>query len=416
MTALTTPIDDLDLTYAAELGDALFPLLDTLREADPIHWHEKSRCWVVTRHEDLAEALSGRMPLSNVRQAAGAYSAIPPQEWPTRLPNLIRYARHHITNIDPPDHTRMRKLLMRAFGKPVVEGIRPYARGIVAQLMQELHDKPEVEFGHDIALRLPGNVILKLLGLSDALYGNMRGWANDVMMGLGMPNPRPEWVEGADRAFAEMTEHFLEQIRDRRQNPRGADDFISTLIAARDGEDVLNDEEIVATLQVVLVAGHDTTVNSMTLGVAALARHPDAWRYMAEHPENMADAIMELMRYSSMSTSQNRRVAEDFEWHGKKLKKDDIVILMYVAGNRDPRVYDNPAALDLTRKNDRSLTFAPGLHHCIGHLLAKMQMSEFFSALTQQFAGAEILDNDLQFSPIISFRSVPSLHMRFFPR
>ncbi|MFA5632777.1 MAG: hypothetical protein WC997_14810 [Porticoccaceae bacterium] len=132
MTVVTTPIDDLDLTYAAELGDALFPLLDTLRETDPIHWHEKSRCWVVTRHEDLAEALSGRMPLSNVRQAAGAYSAIPPQEWPARLPNLIRYARHHITNIDPPDHTRMRKLLMRAFGKPVVEGIRPYARDIVA--------------------------------------------------------------------------------------------------------------------------------------------------------------------------------------------------------------------------------------------------------------------------------------------
>ena len=415
MTALTN-IDNLDLTFAAELGDDLFPLLDDLRETDPIHWHEKSHCWVVTRHEDLVEALSGRLPLSNVRQAAGAYSAIPPQEWPTRLPNLIRYARHHITNIDPPDHTRMRKLLMRAFGKPVVEGIRPYARDIITQLMQQLRDRPEVEFGHDIALRLPGNVILKLLGLSDELYAKMRDWANDVMMGLGMPNPQPEWVEGADRAFAEMTEYFLEQIRDRRLHSRGAKDFISSLIDARDGEDVLSDEEIVATLQVVLVAGHDTTVNSMTLGVAALARHPDAWQYMAEHPENMGDAIMELMRYSSMSTSQNRRVAEDFEWHGKKLKKDDMVILMYVAGNRDPRVYDYPEVLDLTRKNDRSLTFAPGLHHCIGHLLAKMQMGEFFTALTQEFEGAEILDDDLHFTPILSFRSVPTLHMRFFPR
>jgi cytochrome P450 len=408
--------EELDLTYAAEMGDAIFPILDELRERDPIHWHEKSQCWVVTRHDDILDALSGNLPLSNVRQAAGAYSVIPPQEWPERLPNLVQYAPHHITNIDPPEHTRLRKLLMKAFGKVVVEGMRPFANGIVEELMADLHRKPEVEFTNDVALRLPGKVILKLSGLPDELYDKMREWAHDVMVGLGTPKPQPEWVVGANNAFAEMTEHFLVQIRARRENPLGSTDFISALITARDGDDALTDEEIVATLQVVLVAGHDTTVNSMTLGVAALADHPDAWQYMREHPENIMNSTLELMRYSSMSTSQNRRVSQDFEWRGKHLKENDIVYLMYGTGNRDPRVFPDPTRLDLTRGTDRLLTFAPGLHHCIGHLLAKMQLTEFFGRLVQEFDGVEVLDDKVPFTPIITFRSVPSLHVRFKPR
>jgi pimeloyl-[acyl-carrier protein] synthase len=407
---------EIDLTHAGEMGDRLFPLLDRLRETDPIHWNETARCWVVTRHQDIVDALAGRVPMSNVRQATASYAVIPPAEWPQRLPNLVKYAPHHITNVDPPQHTRLRTLLSRAFVRPVVENLRPFAQTTVAGLMAVLADGRPVEFNHDVALALPGNVILKLLGFGDALYGRLRVWANDVMVGLGTAHPQAEWVEAADRAFAEMTEHFLAQIADRRRSPRGPEDFISALIAAKDGKDALSDEEIVAVLQVALVAGHDTTVNSMTLGVAALARHPDAWRYMREHPHQIMESVLELMRFSSMSTAQNRVVAADFDWHGKRLRKGDTVFLMLGAGNRDPLVYTNPEVLDLRRRNDMSLMFAPGLHHCIGHLLAKMQLTEFFGALTEHFDGAEILDAEVRFSPVLAFRSIPSLHMRFLPR
>jgi pimeloyl-[acyl-carrier protein] synthase len=178
----------------------------------------------------------------------------------------------------------------------------------------------------------------------------------------------------------------------------------------------LTDEEIISVLQVALVAGHDTTNNSMTLGVAALAKHPDSWRYFREHPEQGLNSVLELMRYTAMAAAQSRVAAADFEWAGRQIRKGEVVFLMQAAGNRDPRVYDAPEKLDLSRNNDASLTFAPGLHHCIGHLLAKMQLTEFFSALTENFDGAEILDAEVIFSPILVFRSIPSLHMRFHAR
>ena len=128
-------VPEFDLTYAGGLGDRLFPVLNALRESDPIHWGEKSKCWIVTRHEDIADALQGKVPVSNLRLAQASISVIPQEEWGQRLPNLMRYAPYQVTNMDPPVHTRMRLLLTKAFGRPVVESIRPYARKTVAELM-----------------------------------------------------------------------------------------------------------------------------------------------------------------------------------------------------------------------------------------------------------------------------------------
>jgi len=409
----TMKTDDIDLTEAGALGDRLFVELNKLRESDPIHWHEAAQCWVITRHQDIVDAFSGRLPMSNVRQAAAFYAVIPPEQWATRLPNLVKYSPHHITNIDAPRHTLLRKLLGKAFGKPVVERLRPFARAKVAQLMELIETRGEVEFNGDIGFALPGAVILKLLDMPEELSPRLRVWARDVMVGLGNPHPKAEWVEAADRAFAEMTEHFTDRVADRRRNPQGFDDFISALVLAKEGEASLTDEEIIAVLQVALVAGHDTTNNSMTLGVAALAKHPDSWRYFREHPERSLDSVLEIMRYTAMSAAQPRVAAADFDWHGRAIKKGDVVFLMQAAGNRDPRVYERPEELDLSRKNDSSLTFAPGMHHCIGHLLAKMQLTEFFSALTANFDGADILEREVTFSPILVFRAIPSLRMRF---
>lgn len=408
---LSTP--DFDLSRAGELGFEIFPVLNQLRESDPIHWNEAAHCWVISRHQDIVDALSGQLPLSNRRLTAASLSVIPVAEWPQRLPNLTRYSPHHITNMDPPNHTRLRKLMMKAFGRPVVEALRPYVRERVGELMALLRSRDAVDFHQDVARVLPGEVILKLLQFPEDIFPRLMNWAHEVMVGLGTANPQAAWVEAADRTFAEMTEHCLVQIADRRRAPRGVDDFISALVTARDGHDGLSDDEVVALLQTVLVAGHDTTANSMTLGVAALAQNPAAWRYMREHPEKSLDSVLELMRFTAMSAAQNRAVAEDFTWHGKPLRKGDVVFLMLAAGNRDPRAFADAEQLDLTRNNDDSLTFAPGLHHCIGHLLAKMQLTEFFSALTQQFTAAEILDEKIRFSPILVFRSIPSLSMRF---
>jgi pimeloyl-[acyl-carrier protein] synthase len=164
------------------------------------------------------------------------------------------------------------------------------------------------------------------------------------------------------------------------------------------------------------VAGHDSTANTMTLITEALSRHPEAWAYMRAHPEDMPNCINELMRYVAMASGQPRLVAEDFEWHGQRLKKGEPVALLIAGANRDPRVFKDPEKLDFSRDNSASQVFAPGIHHCIGHLLAKMQLIEFFTALVERFDSVEVLDEKLDFMPAFVFRGMYGMNVRFHPR
>jgi cytochrome P450 len=137
---------------------------------------------------------------------------------------------------------------------------------------------------------------------------------------------------------------------------------------------------------------------------------------MYQNPDRTLDVCLELMRYIAMSTSQPRIAAQDFDWHGRSIRRGDIVFLMLAAANRDPRAFANPEAMDVTRNNDSSMVFAPGLHHCIGHMLAKMQVAEFFGALVQRFAGASIRDARLHFMPQVAFRGLYQLNVQLLPR
>jgi cytochrome P450 len=339
---------------------------------------------------------------------------LPKEEWERRIPSLVRYVPRWIVSLDPPAHTRQRKLLVKAFNRRIVESVRPYAHSRVEQLMERAAATPEIEFVEGIARQLPGAVILRLIGMSEQYVGHLRGWANAFQAGLSTPRPRPEWLEVADRAMAEVNEIFLREIDSRRREPR--DDLMSALIQATDEGESLSEDEMLAALSLLLIAGHDTTHNSMTLGVVALHRNPDAWQYMREHPERMLDCVNEIMRISAMSAAQGRVAVADFTWHGRQIRAGDPVFLMQAAGNRDPRAYDHPDRLDFARDNNHSLVFGPGLHHCIGHLLAKMQLTEFFAALVQRFDRVEVLDEQLDFMPQIVFRGLFHLNVRFHPR
>jgi pimeloyl-[acyl-carrier protein] synthase len=407
---------DVDLSRAGEMRNGLLAEIGKLRELERVHWSPASHCWMVSQHQDIVEAFGGTLPLSNHKMDKSSFGELSPEEARRRLPNLTRYPQFWITESDPPNHTRLRKLLSKAFGKSVVEGVRPFAQARVAYLMSKMRETPELEFNEGVARQLPGVVILKLLGLPDELYGHLKEWATSFTVALASALPKVEWLDRAERSMVEMNEIFRAQVAERRAHPGSDNDLLSLLLAARDRDDRLSEEELLGILQLIIVAGHDTTSNSMALGTVALAGHPDSWRYMREHPESTAQSVLEIMRYSAMSAAMPRVVREDFIWHDKRLKKGDIVFLMIAAGNRDPRAFAEPERLDLTRNNDNSLTFAPGLHHCIGHLLAKMQLNEYFGALVQHFDGATMLDNELNFLPQLVFRGVSSLNMRFHPR
>lgn len=405
---------DVDFSKAGILGNGFLVELNTLRELDPIHWSDASGCWIVTRHKDIVDAMQDRFPLSLNRLPLIAFKDMPLAERAAKYPNLNHYLSNWIINLDPPAHTRLRKLLMQAFSKKVVEAQRPFVERRVAELIAKLKQQPEIEFNEEIARQLPGSVILDMIGLSQDNLPRLKGWANAFVEGIGIPFVTPELLQRVEDAMAEINDILVPELEARKREPR--QDLLTALVQATDAGDKMSVEEMLGALHVLIVAGHDSTSNTMTLSLAALSQHPEAWDYMYRNPDRILDSSLELMRYIAMSASQPRIVAEDFEWHGKHLKKGGVVFLMMAAGNRDPRAYADPEKLDLTRSNDQSLVFGPGVHHCIGHMLAKLQVTEFFGELVKAFKGAEVLDDHLHFMHQLAFRGLSELNVRMIPR
>ncbi|MFA5630648.1 MAG: cytochrome P450 [Porticoccaceae bacterium] len=406
---------DIDLMDGARSrGLGIIDDFNSIREADPVFWSEKSQCWVVSRFEDVQDGFQCRKPLLNGQRSEFFLRSIPLEERAAKVPVLSKFVNDWIVNLDGPSHARLRKLMMQAFTKKIVEQFRPYARERVNFLLDRAIATPEIEFNEQIARPLPGYVIFKVLGLPEEYFPDLRNWANDTVEGTTVAMPPVESLIKADRAMASMNEVVLRELEKRKNNP--SEDLLTTLMQAQEGGDKLSMDELFGAMHILIVAGHDTTSNTMTLGTEALARHPEAWQYLYENPDKAADCVNELMRYIAMSTGQTRLVGEDFEWHGKQLKKGQLVFLSIAGANRDPRAFQNPEKLDFQRDTAESQVFAPGIHHCIGHLLAKMQLVEFFSSMVQRFERLEVLDSPLQFMPTTVFRGMYRMNVRFHPR
>ncbi|MET0985514.1 MAG: cytochrome P450 [Steroidobacteraceae bacterium] len=403
---------DINLAALAPMGDALLAELNQLRDYDPLFWSDKSSCWIVSGHAEVTEGFSGTLPLSSAHIPTAQYRVMPPEEMRVRIPNSLRYMPRMVTNLDGEEHAHMRKLLVKAFNRKLVESVRPYVHDRVSMLLDTAKQERELEFHEGISRMLPGAVILRLLGMPPEYLARLKGWTDGVTTALTSFNPKPEWLDGLEVVVTDMLTMFRAEIEKRRTEP--GPDFITQMLNTVEGGDRLTMDEMLATLILIIVAGHDTTANSLTLGIRAMSRHPQAWAQWRAQPEKSVEFAIELMRYIAMSTTLPRIAMQDFDWRGRKLRQGDLVMLMIAGGNRDTKVYQQPNVLDFSRPNDTALTFGPGLHHCIGHLLAKLQLSEFFTALTQRFDRVEVLEEP-EFTPNLVFRAVNQLRVRFHP-
>lgn len=404
---------DIDFTKVPELGDRLLGQLNALRETDPIFWSERHKSWVVTGHAQVLEGLRGTLPLSVSGRLRRVFQVLPESER-GRIPQLLATVPRMLISLDPPEHTGLRRLMLKAFSKKIADANRPFARDVIHQTLEAAAQVRELEYVEGVARPISGNMILRLMGLPRRYLPKLQYWSNALNSGLGGGGVNLELLDQAELAVKEMHEVFQNEILDRRRHP--TEDFISTLISADEGGRRLTDEEIISTCQLSLTAGNDTTTNTIALGTVALAQDAAAREYLKSHPESVGDAIMEMMRYIAMSTAQVRVVTEDFDWNGTRLKRDDHVYLMIASANRDPAVFANPESMDFSRAQDKNVTFGPGLHHCIGHLIAKMQLSEFFPALLERFESIELLDSPLNWASALGFRGLKSLRVRLNPR
>jgi pimeloyl-[acyl-carrier protein] synthase len=400
---------DIDLSNLTMLGEGLVGRLNAIREATPVFWSEAQQGWFITRFADVAEGFGGRLPLSNVRLDKVAFAAIPEAEWPARVPLLTTATPAFANMTDPPYHARLRKPMNNAFGKSNVETMRLFVQRRISQLLNEAESAGDVEFISAIARPLTGSTIMQLMGVPEVHLGNLRDWANAIVMALGTPRPSAALLEEGERAMREMDRVFTAELDRRKSAP--TDDFLSVLAAASDGEEGLTHAELLGTCVNTLLAGHESTASTMAFGVAALAQHPQQVAYMLSHPERKLQTVEEISRYVAMSASQTRIAVRDFEWHGTMIRGGDVVYLWNAAANRDPRVFANPDVLDLSRNIKESLVFGRGLHHCVGHLLAKLQLGEFFPAMFERFE-VEVRDDPLDFSGGYAFRTLSSLNVR----
>lgn len=413
MNASPAAVVDVNLGILPSLGDALLPKLNALREHDPIYWSETSRCWIVTGHDEVIEGFSGNIPLLNGKMETLLARVLPGDELHRRIPNAVRVMPKVLPNLDGPEHQRLRKLFVKAFSRKLVESVKPYVIERINTVLDKAAAQRDVEFNETVARQIPGAVMLRILGMPESFIERLKWWTDGTTRALVSFDPAPERLDDLEAVIKDMIETFMPLIEARRKTPQS--DFISALVHISDGGVSLNDDELIAALNLLVVAGHDTTSNSMTLGVRALSRDSQAWEYLRAHPDRAVDSAVELMRYIAMSAGQPRMAGKDFDWRGHQIKENDIVMLLIAGGNRDPRVFTNPERLDFTQANDLALTFAPGAHHCIGHMLAKLQISEFLNSAAQRFERIEVLQEP-DWVPNLIFRTVTGLNVRFHPR
>jgi pimeloyl-[acyl-carrier protein] synthase len=404
------PAPDVDFQHVRELGNELLKQIDAVREYSPIFWSVSQHAWIVSGHAEVAEGFTGKLPFSNERMTKVARFMPDAEERARRIPTILRLYPLEIVFTDPPRQGRLRRLMMPAFSKPVIERNRWFIGQVVAEALDALVAGREVDFVQEVSNIIPGRVILRLIGLSEDYLPDLPRWSAAAIAGLGGGANNPEVLDAAEAVYIEMETALRAEVEKRRGLP--TTDFLSTLMNAEFDGDRMTDDEVVAAGLLTILAGNDTTSNTLALSAVALAENPGAWEFMRAHPERMPDAVMEMMRYVAMSTTQTRTVVDDFEWHGHSFRKGQLVYLMIAGANRDPVKFAQPDTLDLRRSQMGNMTFGPGLHMCIGHLVARAQLEEFFKALVERFHGINLTRKELDWHSSLAFRGLRTLWLR----
>ena len=294
---------------------------------------------------------------------------------------------HNMLLADPPDHTRLRRLVSRSFTASKVEQLRPAVHALVTDLLEDLAGRGHVEFMHDFALPLPMAVIGELVGVPAADRTELQPLVRAAARGIE-PMLADEEVDASIAAIERLGAYFAQLLAERRRHP--TDDLLSALGQARENDDQLTDDEVLSTAILLFAAGFETTTNLLGNGLLALLRHPDQLADWRAHPGIAATAVEELLRFDSPVQFNLRTALEPAELVGQPLARGDRIVVLQGAANRDPHRFENPDRLDLRRADNTPLSFGWGIHHCIGAALARMEGEIAFNALLERFSTIEL--------------------------
>ena len=359
-----------------------YPFYQDLRLEDPVHWSDKLGSWVLTRHEDVNWALRNHQRLINSGRIASLLDQLPQQDR-ERMQPLYCHFSLGLIHTDPPDHTRLRVLVNKAFTQGAVESMRSRIQAIVNELLDAVQESGRMDVIRDFAYPLPAIVICDILGLLPEDREQFKRWSDEI---IGLTATNPLTVEAAERAqqgLLELRDYFGRLVVDRRQNPRS--DMLSLLVEAEEQGDKLSQAELLSTSVTLLVAGHETTTHLIGNGLLALLRHPHQFQRLRDNPTLMAGAIEEFLRYDSPLQRQLRKAAIDLKLGGKQIREGDLVSVMLGSANHDPAEFREADRLDITRTPNHHVAFGSGVHFCLGAPLARLEGSIAFSTLLSRF-------------------------------
>ncbi|GAA4888057.1 cytochrome P450 family protein [Streptomonospora salina] len=411
--------DDIRLTDPAVLADP-FTAFNRLRETAPVARSSNvdgTLLWVATRHDDV------RTVLDDPRRFANDPLSVPGNDTDKRaellvglgLPeDYVGYVADTVLDTDPPDHTRLRKLVSRAFTVRRVNGMRPRVERITADLLDALPDHAgddgTVDLIEHFAYPLPITVICEMVGVDERDRPLWRRWSDDLVQ-----------LESAERmrdALVEMVDHIRGMIAQRRAEP--GSDLIDALIAVREEDgDRLTEQELVTMVLTLVIAGHETTANLIGNGTAALLTHPDQLARLRGDPELAPRAVHELMRWCGpVQSTRIRWATEDTDLGGQHIAQGEPVMAMPVGANRDPRRFDDPDRLDITRtyptRGEQHTGFGHGMHYCLGAALARQEGEVAFTRLFERYPDLTLAaaEDELEWIPRPGLRRLVRLPLR----
>ncbi|MCC5858239.1 MAG: cytochrome P450 [Ectothiorhodospiraceae bacterium] len=384
-----------------------FPLYQQLQENDPVHWSEPLQSWIVTRYADVRKvAMSKELSPDRLTPFYEASRG----ERRELLTEIMRYLNRWLVFRDPPEHTRLRRLLNTVFTPSAIASLRPTITGTVEHILADIDDSQPIDFISKFAMLLPGYVIMDMLDIPREDFPKIKVWSDDMRLFIGSARDVPDKYQRAHDGCVNMAEYFRGVIRERRANP--GEDFVSRMTKARDEGNMLTEDELIATCMLLLFAGHETTTNLLGNAVKAMIDFPEQRERLRENPDMIETAVEEFLRYDGPSNSIARVVAVDHELGGKQLRKGERVFAMINAANRDPQQFERPQDLDLSRSPNRHLTFGQGPHFCLGAPLARLEGNVALAIIAERFPNLRAADKEPDWVDALIMRGLMRLPVR----
>jgi cytochrome P450 len=356
-----------------------YPTYRWLQENDPVHWMPFAAgyggMWLVVRYDDVYAVLKDN-------RISKDWGRTVPEEQLTPLDRSMLFR-------DPPDHTRLRSLVNLAFTPKTVSALRPHIEEIADGLIVQMREQEEVDFVDSFALPLPVIVIAELLGIPTADREQFQGWSNKIIAATDGAHADNETYAESDRAGLQLGLYLSQLIAERRKQPRN--DLISDLLRAHDGEQRLSEQELLGTCILLLIAGHETTVNLLGNGLLALLQHPEQMALLRQDPGLIPSGVEEMLRYDSpVQRGTGRFPLEPIEIAGTRIEPGQQVAAVIGAANRDPSHFPDPGRFDVRREPNRHLAFGFGIHFCLGAPLARAEGQIAFQRLLNAFPRIEL--------------------------